>query len=265
MRCTVANSSRHTRFGSPFLKQAVYAGAALLLLAGCAPRVDKEEGAGSTSGQAETSATAESAMQTSAGLTSTSQETTGSSEPLSIEHRAEAPPAGFKLPYPDALAATDIETGKRGGTFIFPSFGEGPKTFDPVTANETSSTDITGQMFAGLITFDAARQIYTPGLLKEWYMEENKANWILKLRDGAKWSDGQPITADDILFSAQVVYDPNIPNPGASILQVAGKPIVFEKIDNLTVRAKLAAPTGAFQPMIATFPPHPQAHPRGAL
>lgn len=172
----------------------------------------------------------------------------------SLEHRATPPPPGFALPFPDAYPVTDIEPGKRGGSFTFVSFGEGPKSFNPITTNESSSSDIIGRMFESLIGFDNAKQTYVPGLLKEWYMEEDKRCWILKLREGLKWSDGSPLTADDILFTAQVIYDPNISTPLRDIMQVAGKPFQFEKIDDTTVRVRLAEPTGSFLALMGWGP-----------
>ena len=175
------------------------------------------------------------------------------------QHRATAAPEGFKLPWPDALPAVAITPGKRGGTFIYSSFGEGPKTFDPVTANEGSSVDLINIMFAGLISYDYTTQRHVPNLLKEWYMEEDPHNWILRLRSGMKWSDGQPITADDFMFTMQVIFDPNIVTPSKDTLQVAGKPIQFEKVDDLTVRARTAQPTGFMDVMmssVALIPKH---------
>lgn len=173
---------------------------------------------------------------------------------FSLEHRATPPPPGVSLPFADACVVTDIEPGRRGGSFTFVSFGEGPKSFNPITTNESSSSDIIGRMFESLIGYDNAKQAYVPGLLKEWYMEADKRHWILKLRQGLRWSDGSPLTADDILFTAQVIYDPNISTPLRDILQVGGKPFVFEKIDDTTVRVKLAEPTGSFLALMGWGP-----------
>ncbi|MGC8740650.1 MAG: ABC transporter substrate-binding protein [Candidatus Sumerlaeaceae bacterium] len=173
---------------------------------------------------------------------------------FSLEYRATPPPPGFPLPFPDAYPVTDIEPGKRGGSFTFVSFGEGPKSFNPITTNESSSSDVIGRMFESLIGFDNAKQLYVPGLLKEWYMEADKCTWILKLREGLKWSDGSPLTADDILFTAQIIYDPNISTPLRDILQVGGKPFLFEKIDDTTVRVRLAQPTGSFLALMGWGP-----------
>lgn len=223
---------------------------ALASLCGCAPRVEENASSGKAAG-GDTTTTVASAPAT----TSTSAAAQAST--ASIEWHAQPPPPGYKLPFPDAWAATDIEPGKRGGTFTIVTLGD-PKTFDPITANENTSTEIIGRMFDSLIGFDPVKEMYFPGLLKEYYMEDDKRNWILRLRSGLKWSDGQPITADDIMFSIKVVYDPKIVTPSKDTLQVAGKPIEFEKLDDLTVRAKLAQPSGCFHVMAASIPVVPK-------
>src|SRR5690606_31217645 len=82
---------------------------------------------------------------------------------------------------------------------------------------------------------------------------DDQKTWTATLRDGLKWSDGQPLTADDIIFTQQVVYDKNIINPLADILQVAGQPLKFEKIDNLSVKVTAAEPTGFMHVMLASM------------
>lgn len=230
---------------APFLAATTLA----LALAGCAPRGAIEQQQDEPATQAAEATTATAAPTKSADAPATSK---------TIGYRASPAPPDFKLPFPEALPATDIEPGKRGGTFVYSSFGEGPKTFDPITANESSSVDLIQILFAPLVSYDYSTHRYVPGLLKEWYMEEDPHNWILRLRSGAKWSDGQPITADDVLFTMQVIYDPKIVTPSKDTLQVGGKPIEFEKVDDLTVRARTAEPTGFMDVMMASILPVPR-------
>lgn len=170
-----------------------------------------------------------------------------------LELRAKPAPQGVNLPFPDAFVVEDIEPGKRGGNFTFCTFSD-PKTFDPITANESSSTNIIGRMYEGLIGFDIATQSYYPSMLKELVTENgNAAVWLARLRDGLKWSDGQPVTADDIMFSFQVTMDPKVVNPAKDMLQVAGQPLKMEKVDNLTVRITCAAPTGLLHVILGSL------------
>lgn len=225
--------SRITRRTAPYL-----AAFAALLFSACAPQVDKDKKGGR----------GEDTTGTAAGDRSSRSSTETTS---SIEFRAEAPPAGFKLPFPDALPADDIEIGKRGGNFTYVVFGE-PKTFNAIIANESSSNDIITRCFDPLLDYDYKNQKYYPKLLKECYMDGDAKTWLMKLRDGIKWSDGQPITADDIIFTMQAIYDPKVVTPAKDTLQIAGKPIAFEKVDNLTVRARLPEQSGSFHVMMSS-------------
>ncbi len=74
-------------------------------------------------------------------------------------------------------------------------------------ANETSSTDITGHLFVGLVDFDNETQTDKPGLAKSWEVGPDGLTWTFHLRQGAAFSDGHPITSADVLFSFEVAYD----------------------------------------------------------
>ena len=226
---------------------------ATLILGGCAPRELREQAA-ATGGETTATAAPASAPVTTAGAAVRDD----SPASATIERRTYAPPEGFKLPFPDAIAAEDIEPGKRGGIMTYVAFGDGPKTFDPVTSNDSASNEVIARMFLGLVEFNNQTQEYTPGIAKAWYMEEDQRNWILELRNGLQWSDGKPITADDVLFGARVVFDPKVANAAKDVLQVDGKPFEFEKVDDHKVRVRLAAPSGSFQSLVGGVPVLPK-------
>ena len=77
-------------------------------------------------------------------------------------------------------------------------------------ANETSSTDITDRLFGFLVDYNLATQQYEPGLAKSWEVAPDGVTWTFHLRKGAAFSDGHPITAEDVLFSFEVVYDESL-------------------------------------------------------
>ncbi len=76
-------------------------------------------------------------------------------------------------------------------------------------ANETSSTDITNQLFTALVDFDNVTQQFGPELAKSWEVAPDGMTWTFHLRKGAAFSDGHPITAEDVLFSFQVALRPS--------------------------------------------------------
>jgi ABC-type transport system substrate-binding protein len=97
--------------------------------------------------------------------------------------------------------------GKHGGRFVFAETGN-PRTFKGMMANETSSTDITVRnLFITLVDYDQGSQKIVPMLAKSWEVSPDGLTWTFHLRQGAKFSDGQPITSADVLFSSQVALD----------------------------------------------------------
>ncbi len=84
-----------------------------------------------------------------------------------------------------------------------------------------------------------------PGLAKEWSWSEDGTELTLVLREGLKWSDGEPFTTADITFWWEdIENDPNITPAIHSEWIVQGKPMEVEAVDDLTVKLKFAGPNG---------------------
>ena len=100
-------------------------------------------------------------------------------------------------------------------------------------AEEVSAGEINDLLFPGLVgsDFDASRGelIYTPLLARSWEYQNRNRDIVFHLRPGAKWSDGQPITARDVQLSYELYGDPEV----ASIRQAAieGLRLTNGKID----------------------------------
>ncbi len=106
-----------------------------------------------------------------------------------------------------------------------------PLSLDPHQASGTWENRIIGDMLQGLTTDDPqGRPI--PGMATEWSTSPDGLVWTFKLRD-AKWSDGQPVTADDFVFAWQRIMTTTPPAKYASILYVIKN---AEKIYNGTIK-----------------------------
>ncbi len=145
-----------------------------------------------------------------------------------------AQPKVFKAPNPN-------ETPVIGGDFRDWSTA-GPKTFNPFVAKETSSTDIIDRMLPVLTGYNPYTLEPEGMLAKSWEVKNHGLTIIFHLREGAKWSDGQPITADDVVFSAKVHADKKVGSNSIKSFEVDGKPIVWTKIDDYTVQADFPKP-----------------------
>lgn len=115
-----------------------------------------------------------------------------------------------------------------------------PKSFNPILAKETSTTAITDLMFEGLTRTDPFDLTIKPGLAEHWSSSQDGLVWTFSLRPGLRWSDGQPFTADDVVFTFQnLVFNDAVPNSSRDIFTIEGQPVNVEAVDPLTVRVTL--------------------------
>lgn len=124
--------------------------------------------------------------------------------------------------------------GRYGGRFVQAETNN-PKTFNAMMANETSSTDITDRLFGFLVDFNLSTQQYEPGIAKSWEVAPDGITWTFHLRKGAAFSDGHPITAEDVLFSFEVVYDEKLHPPMQEMLESEGRNFTLTAPDPYTV------------------------------
>lgn len=84
-----------------------------------------------------------------------------------------------------------------------------------------------------------------PGLAKKWEWSEDGTALTLYLRKGLKWSDGAPFTVDDIIFWWEAIEtNTDITAAPHAEWVINGTPMELEKIDDLTITLKFAAPNG---------------------
>ena len=102
----------------------------------------------------------------------------------------------------------------------------------------------------GLVQWKPDFSGYEPNLAESIDVSDDVKTYTFHLRKGLKWSDGEPYTADDILFYINdVVYDPDISpaGPAADWLPTEmAKDFKAEKIDDYTVVFKFPQPYGTF-------------------
>ncbi len=136
--------------------------------------------------------------------------------------------------------------GKEGGTLYFILNGD-PKTLNPALAQETTSTAVLGEVFSGLTRIDLKTMKPVPDLAQRWEVSPDGRIWTFYLRKDVRWSDGEPFTADDVVFTFNdVYYNDSIPSSTRDILTVKGKKIKVEKVDRYTVRFTLPQPFAPF-------------------
>lgn len=106
----------------------------------------------------------------------------------------------------------DSSNANKGKSLITVDNGEDAPTIDPVMAQDTTSARVLYDLFEGLTSFDQSNHTI-PGLAEKWDISTDGKVYTFHLRDGLKFSDGSPITADDVVFSWQRLADPKIASP----------------------------------------------------
>ncbi len=129
--------------------------------------------------------------------------------------------------------------GRRGGRIVISSFGEGLKSFNPITAGETSTTDYTSRIYESLLFEDPWTREVRPSVAESWEHSDDFLVWTFHLRKDVKFNNGMPLTADDVVYTFTLIYDPNITCSSRDLLTVDGKPWKVEKLDDHTVRISL--------------------------
>lgn len=141
--------------------------------------------------------------------------------------------------------------GKFGGTFVSSTIGEGPKTFNPFNSKDNISSQMSEIMYDGLVTTDPVTGDTIPKLAKSFTV--NGKEYIVKLRHGIKWSDGKPITADDVVFTWQNIILDGFGNTSIrDSIVIDGKLPTVEKIDNYTVKFVTPEPFAPFLRMLSS-------------
>ncbi len=83
------------------------------------------------------------------------------------------------------------------------------------------------------------KQGMVPCVVREWEVNDDATVYTLYIREGIKWSDGEPFTVDDILFQLDEI-GANDEIPEAAPMMYAGEPVTYTKIDDFTIEFKFA-------------------------
>lgn len=144
---------------------------------------------------------------------------------------------------PPAWAAAS--GGPRFGGGIVASLHSDPKTLNPVTAMDLPSQTVLALLNADLIHINRYTQDIEPALAVSWTAADGGRRYILDLRRGVRFSNGEPFTSADVVFSFQVYLDPRLHSPQRDLLTVGGQPIRARALGPYRVEFTLAQPDAA--------------------
>lgn len=95
-----------------------------------------------------------------------------------------------------------------------------PTTLDPNLAEEDHSITPIEQMFLGLTNINNETAEIEPELAESWETLDLTLTWTFNLRDDAVWSDGKPVTAQDVEYSVKRGIKPKTASPYAYVLYI---------------------------------------------
>lgn len=113
-------------------------------------------------------------------------------------------------------------------------------SIDPQKTEGVPESNVLRDLFEGLVNQDADGHV-VPGVAESWETQDNKT-FIFHLRKDAKWSNGDPVTADDFVFTFQRAVDPATASPYAWYLEMTtmknAAQIISGKADKSTLGVK---------------------------
>ena len=112
-----------------------------------------------------------------------------------------------------------------------------------------SAYSVFGYIYEGLIIENGVTGELEPALAESWEVSEDEQTIVITLKEGLKWSDGEPLTVDDVVFSYNEIYlNDKIPSSLKDILRIgkSGALPTVKKIDNLRVEFSTPEPFAPF-------------------
>jgi peptide/nickel transport system substrate-binding protein len=128
----------------------------------------------------------------------------------------------------------------RGGSLSEGVIGT-PRFINPILANTPADIDMTALVYSGLMRKNTDGTI-TPDLAEKYIMSADGLTYTFTLKNKIYFQDGEPVTADDVVFTVNEAKDPIIKSPQA----VNWDGVVVTKIDNKTIQFTLKQPYPSF-------------------
>lgn len=99
---------------------------------------------------------------------------------------------------------------------------------------------VTQYIFEGLTRLNTVTLKVEPDLAERWEVTEDGKTWVFYLRRDVRWNDGQPFSADDVVFTFNdLIYNEEIPASARDVFTIEGQKFLVEKIDDFTVKFTL--------------------------
>jgi peptide/nickel transport system substrate-binding protein len=127
-----------------------------------------------------------------------------------------------------------------GGTLIvIPPEGREPDNLNPLTFDSSPASQVVHLVFRALARRDSTLTHYAPDLLESWEAGTEPNSLVLHVRRGLKWHDGQPVTAQDVVFTVEMQKNRTVGSPRKTDVDPVTS---ITARDSFTVDVKLSRP-----------------------
>ena len=113
-----------------------------------------------------------------------------------------------------------------------------PARLNPILATDSSSAEISGFIFNGLVKFDKDNSTIIGDLAESFYFEDDKT-LVFKLKKGVLWHDGEIFSAKDVLFTYKTITSSKIVSPYSSAFRFVKD---VEVVDDYTIKVTYKKP-----------------------
>lgn len=132
-----------------------------------------------------------------------------------------------------------------------------PTSLDHHKTSTVAEANLMRDLYEGLVGLDAKAEII-PGVAESWEISDDGLTYTFKLREDAKWSNGDPVTANDFVFAYRRIQDPAVAAPYANIHypivnaeavnkgEMQPEELGVRAVDDHTLEIKLKSPTPYF-------------------
>src|SRR5215207_1923038 len=162
------------------------------------------------------------------------------------------------------LAVSMLATPSPAGAEVVLHRGNGgePQTLDQAHTSIDVEANVLKDLYEGLTVYDAEGKVI-PGAAESWTVSEDGAVYTFKIRAAAKWSNGEPLSAEDFVFSLQRLQNPKeaagyatilYPVKNAEAINKGRKPVEelgAKAIGDKTLEITLERPTPYFLELLA--------------
>ncbi|HVF51732.1 MAG TPA: ABC transporter substrate-binding protein [Pyrinomonadaceae bacterium] len=151
-------------------------------------------------------------------------------------------------PQPGGASASKSEParervpGTRGGSLSYRT-SVPPKTLNALMFTDEPSFTVSFFLLgARLVDFDHDAQRFIPALAEVWQLAPDGKTLELTLRDGLKFSDGHPLTSEDVVFTFRAIYDERVGSILRTTLTIGGRQIEVTPLDARRLRLVFPEP-----------------------